>query len=151
MPLTIHLHLHGDTDAALPPAVVEYQSRVLARLANIEERLSLMATKAEFESLRTALDAVTDNIAAAVVAVTARITDLQVRLDEVLTNAGVSSTDEAAILRDLDGVRARLVATSDTLTAVGKPVTLVTPTPAPVSTPTPVTPSDVPLSGIFLP
>ncbi len=108
--LTVHVHIHnGDA------------GEVLARLTTIEERLNDMPTKDDFEALRAGFDETTNRIAAGVTAVADKIAELKTRLDEVLTNAGVSAAEETAILAGLTTIKGQLDATATALEAVGKP------------------------------
>lgn len=94
----IHLHVHGDRDDR-PSEVLRKLGELAATMLQLQRKVSTMATKADFDGLVVAVNTATNNIAARIAALEAKI-----------AAGGLTAEEESNVLAELASVRTNLEA-----------------------------------------
>jgi ABC-type transporter Mla subunit MlaD len=94
----IHIHVHGDRDDR-PSEVLRKLGDLVTLVQQLQRKVSTMATKADFDGLVVAVNTATNNIAARIAALEAKI-----------AAGGLTADEEANVLSELGSVRTALEA-----------------------------------------
>lgn len=94
----IHLHVHGDHEDR-PSEVLRKLGDLGTLMHQLQRKVSTMATKADFDGLVAAVNTATNNIAARIAALEAKI-----------ASGGLTAEEETTVLAELASVRTNLEA-----------------------------------------
>jgi hypothetical protein len=95
----IHMHIHGTDHADRSHEILKKLGDLVALIQQLQGKVSTMATKADFDNLVASVNAATNNIAARIAALEAKI-----------ATGGLTADEEANVLTELASVRANLEA-----------------------------------------